>query len=282
VIVPRFVATAVAAVITVVAAGCGGPSPGAETPVPLQPSPLPAPSVVDPSLADYIEALFLGSGPLIPRDGVPACVYQGRWARWTKAATVRILISTTASASTRDSVQRLADQIAVATRGEIRATMTVTADRDPLPAPGEVTMTLHPNPVSTGCQFSRGCVHIGYGTNVLVSARAVLDNTVPPRGWAHELGHAILGMCHVDGLLIGGAGNSMMSAGPDVFSSDISDGLSARDLLASQTVYGASLEPLASRDDFIRAGLVRGIPGPSAASAFQPGGRRTIDEPPER
>jgi hypothetical protein len=65
-----------------------------------------------------------------------------------------------------------------------------------------------------------------------------------------------MGMCHVDGNLIGGAGLSIMSGGPNVFSGQIALQLTAIDIAAAQAVYGSGLNPGATKDDFIRLGLI--------------------------
>jgi hypothetical protein len=91
----------------------------------------------------------------------------------------------------------------------------------------------------------------------LRAARAVLDSSVPSQGWAHELGHGILGMCHIDGFLIGGPGNSLMSGGPGVHSGALPHGLSPYDIAATRAVYAAGLEPGRGRAAFVQAGLLR-------------------------
>jgi hypothetical protein len=59
-----------------------------------------------------------------------------------------------------------------------------------------------------------------------------------------------MGMCHIDGTLIGGAGNSLMSGGPGVFSNDIAIRLTTLDIQAAKTVYSWPLDPGAFRDEF--------------------------------
>jgi hypothetical protein len=65
-----------------------------------------------------------------------------------------------------------------------------------------------------------------------------------------------MGMCHVDGNLIGGPGLSLMSGGPNVFSGQIALSLTPLDIAAAQAVYASGLNPGAKRDDFLRAGLI--------------------------
>ena len=66
----------------------------------------------------------------------------------------------------------------------------------------------------------------------------------------------MVGLCHVDGNLIGGAHLSLMSAGPGVFSGDIADRLTSYDLDATRAVYSAGLGAGARRSDLVSADLV--------------------------
>jgi hypothetical protein len=240
-------------------AGCEGGGTTPTTPT-VTTSTVPAASPLPPlhPLADHIEALFLGSGPLTPRDGARACPWFPFLSGWPRGTHVRVRISTAASRRTREVVGRVVDQIVEASNGVITATLETTPEVDPFPLASEVTLTLHPNPGSTGCAFPYGCIHHTWQSPaVFTSGRALLDRTVPPQGWAHELGHGILGMCHIDGGAIGGARHSIMSGGPGVLSGDLPEQLSPNDVAATQAVYAAELHPGATRDDFVRKGLVR-------------------------
>lgn len=96
------------------------------------------------------------------------------------------------------------------------------------------------------------------------------DQTV--NAYVHDVvGHGILGMCHIDGNLIGGPQNSLMSGGPGVFSGDIADQLSMLDIDALQVVYGSGLNPGATGDDFIQEGLIDSpLPQPTPAPTPAP------------
>jgi hypothetical protein len=222
---------------------------------------------------DYIEAIFLGSGPLSPTDGNYACpTLRGTWTGFPRGTVVRVRVSTTDSADKRQAIQQAAAQVATATGGVIQTTFELTDDPDPIPGTNEATSTSHPNPSSQGCGSDNGCtIHDFAALGVLRSSRAVQPSSQTPNAYAHDIvGHGIMGMCHVDGNLIGGAGLSLMSGGPNVFSGQIAIQLSPYDLAAAQSVYRSGLSPGASRDDFIRAGLINS----SSASAIV---RTTLD-----
>ena len=210
------------------------------------------------NLKDVIEALFMGSGPLTPSDGFPACPWQGRWTGFPRGTHVTVRVSTTVSADKLSAIRNAVDQVEGATGGVITTSLEITQDPNPLPDPNEVTSTSHPDPVSQGCPFQVGCtIHSFLSPGVLQSSRAVQPPNQTPNAFAHDVvGHGILGMCHIDGNLIGGAENSLMSGGPGVFSGDIAIGLSALDIEALKAVYGSSLNPGATRSDFLQAGLI--------------------------
>jgi len=44
-------------------------------------------------ITEAVEALFLGSGPLIPTDGFVACPTQGVWSGFPRGTTVRVIVS---------------------------------------------------------------------------------------------------------------------------------------------------------------------------------------------
>ncbi len=63
-------------------------------------------------------------------------------------------------------------------------------------------------------------------------------------------------MCYIDRELIGGNDKSLMADVPGAFTGLIPDQLSELDIAAAQAVYGSSLNPGATRDDFINAGFI--------------------------
>ena len=97
--------------------------------------------------------------------------------------------------------------------------------------------------------------------------------TQTPNGFAHDIiGHGVMGMCHVDGNLIGGAGLSLMSGGPNVFSGQIALQLTPFDIAAAQAVYGSGLNPGATKADFLRLGLINS--SSNLSTLFNRNGRR--------
>ena len=210
--------------------------------------------------ADTIEALFMGSGQLTPSDGFPACPFINFWSGFPRGTTVTVRVSTTVSENVRQAIQQALQQVPQATNGAISTTFELTDDPDPMPQLNEVTLTFHPDPVSQGCPFNRGCIIHDFDPGqpgVFLSSRAVQPAGLAANAYVHDVvGHGIMGMCHIDGNLIGGPENSLMSGGPGVFSGDIAIQLTTLDMEASRVVYSSPLSPGATRNDFIQHQLI--------------------------
>ena len=209
---------------------------------------------------DYIEAIFLGTGPLTPTNGDHGCSATG-WVRgFGSGSTVAVIASDSMSPSQMAAVQSVANQTSHATAGSIGVSLTVTQDPDPLPGSGEVTITAHPNASSQGCPHDGGCaIHTFVnpsGPGEYVSTRALIHPDYPTNSYAHEMGHGVLGLCHVDGNLIGGAGNSMMSSGPGVYATSMANDLTDYDVTASRAIHQAGIRAGDRKGDLVAAGLV--------------------------
>lgn len=211
----------------------------------------------DIQLVDTIEALCLGTGELAPTDGIQVCPFNGFWSSFPRGTTVRVIISTTVSEDKREAIISALGQVPGATRGEIQVTFEITDDPNPIPGMNEVTSTTHPDPVSQGCFFDVGCtIHEFIEPGVLFSSRAVQPPDQTVNAYVHDVvGHGVLGLCHIDGDLIGGAQNSLMSGGPGVFSGDTADELTMLDIDVLHTVYDSMAEPGDTDVDFIDAVL---------------------------
>lgn len=224
--------------------------------------PEPAPRLIveaaPPAHSDAIDALFFGSGPLRPSDGATACPFMGFWSGFPRGTTVTVRVSTTVSEDKREAIRRALDQVFEATRGAIATMFELTEDPDPVPSENQVTSTSHPSPSGQGCVADVGCtIHSFEDPGVFRSSRAVQPPGQTVNAYVHDvIGHGILGMCHIDGNLIGGSENSLMSGGPGVFSGAIALELTPLDIEALNAAYGSSLDPGAVRSDFVAEGLV--------------------------
>jgi hypothetical protein len=236
----------------------------------------PAMAAEDPPVAenaDAIEALFLGSGPLKPRDGSHPCPLTDYWKGFPRGTTVKVRLSTTVSEKVREAVKGALRQVPEATNGAIEATFELTDEPNPIPGPNEVTLTFHPDPVSQGCIFDRGCIIHGFDPKgrpgVFRSGRAVQAPDLAVSDYVHDVvGHGVIGMCHIDAKRICGPENSLMSRGSGVFSGETANELTPIDLNAAKAVYGSKLSPGATRRDFIEHRLIDPAPIDGAAECL--------------
>jgi hypothetical protein len=200
----------------------------------------------------------MGSGRLTPTNNLPACPFLGRWTGFPRNTHVVVRVSRQVSNDNIRAIRQTAAQVATATSGAVTADVELTDDPNPLPSTNEVTSTAHPDPVSQGCPFDRGCtIHSFLTPGILRSSRSIQPFNLSQGAYAHDvIGHGILGMCHIDGNLIGGADRSLMSSGPNVFSGQLPSQLTGIDIEAIQAVYSSNLSPGATRSDFVRVGLI--------------------------
>ena len=232
--------------------------------------------LTDTDIADYIEALFLGLGPLSPGGEYAGCPdgEYGHWIGWEQNIRLRITVSDVVDSAAMRLVEMAVTQLSEATAGRYFATYSRTDAPNPLPGLHEVTLTEHPDPVSQGCPLPRGCTIFTFtghqtargaisqfhssGTSVLRGARAILQTTyLPPQGHLHDaIGHGALGLCHIDERRNGGTQNSLMSGGPTARGADLPDRLTQRDLDAINAVFSSDLAVGARRADFVREGMV--------------------------
>lgn len=223
---------------------------------------------------DYIEAIFLGAGPLRPSDGNIGCFSTGVYSRYRTGTPVRVRISTSVTRDRVDAIANEVQNIAHATNGQLVATAELTNDPNPLPGQNEVTVATLPETLSLCGSFDGkdrgGCSVRTWDTRTgtLRSVRVVMVAGQTAAAYVHDtIGHGVLGMCHVDGTLTGGADMSLMGSGPNVYSVRsgsrqfggvrISTRLSDWDLAAAQAVFSASIPPGATRAEFVARGLAR-------------------------
>jgi hypothetical protein len=215
-------------------AACPGPS-------------TPTPPATPPPLADVIEAIFLGSGPLAAGD----CITPGILATPLRNATFTAVIGTTIDVAGQRTIEDAVSDLQQVNNGRFRIVVERSGAADPLPGPLQITSADVPDvtiqmlcsPGGSGC--TRGLTFNGAS---ITSARCVQRIGTSPRLKAHEFGHAI-GLCHVDRDRMPAA---VMAPSPGTMAQDR---FSALELDAIRAVYGSGLEAGATRGDFERAGL---------------------------
>jgi hypothetical protein len=208
--------------------------------------------------ADVIDALFLGSGPLIPRNGVTECPFPGVWSGYPRGSVVRVRLSTRLPPAVVDALRQAVAPVAEATARALTLRVERTAEADPQPGVDEVTVTEHPLPRAAGCGSDAGCVDYRFaGRGLLMGARVVEGPGQGVARYARDVvGHAILGLCAIDARRVGGAEQSLMSGGVGVGPGAGASSLTPLDLDAVRAVYASGLSPGAPRAAFLAARLV--------------------------
>jgi hypothetical protein len=207
---------------------------------------------------DVIDAMFLGNGPLIPRDGSIDCPFQGFWSGYPRGALVRVRVSTRVPSSVQAGLAAALDPIGAVTGGGLTVSIESTPEIDPQPGFNEVTVTETARPRAAGCSTDAGCIQYRFaGRGLMMGARVVGPQGRSVGAHVHDVvGHGVLGLCHIDARLIGGAENSLMSAGIGAVAGAGAPSLTGLDLEAIRTVYASGVNPGASRATFLAARLV--------------------------
>lgn len=208
--------------------------------------------------ADRVDALFLGAGPDIPRDGATDCPFQGYWSGYPRGSSVRVRVSTRVPQNVQAGIAAALEPIGPATGGALNVTIESTGEIDPQPGFNEVTVTETAVPRAAGCSTEAGCLQYRFaGRGLMMGARIVAPVGRSLGAHVHDaVGHAVLGLCHIDARLVGGAENSLMSAGIGAPPGSGATGLTGLDLEAIRSVYASSVNPGAARATFLAARLV--------------------------
>jgi hypothetical protein len=207
---------------------------------------------------EVIDALFLGSGPLIPRDGATECPLQGVWSGYPRGANVQVRVSSRLPAGVQAGIAQAVEQLGAATGGALTVTVLVTPEVDPRPGFNEITVAEAPLPRTAGCRSDEGCIQYNFaGRGLLMGARVVGSPGRSVAAYVHDaVGHGVLGLCHLDARQIGGPEASLMSGGPGVSPGSGGSTLTALDLDALGAVYASGVSPGAARSAFLATRLV--------------------------
>jgi hypothetical protein len=207
---------------------------------------------------NVVDALLLGTGPYIPRDGSPDCPLQGFWSGYPRGTVVRMRVSSRVPGPVQAGLADAVEPLAGATGGALTVVIQTTPEVDPQPGVNEVTVAEAALPRAAGCPSDAGCVQYRFaGRGLLMGAQVVAPRGQSVGAYVHDaVGHGVLGLCHIDARLIGGAENSLMSDGVGVSPGSGAPSLTGLDLEAIRAVYASSVNPGAARSAFLAARLV--------------------------
>ena len=200
------------------------------------------------SFQDYVEALLLGTGPLaqVPQQGCPAGA--GTMAGWQATSPVTVTLGASLDDEQVQRATSTVGQADLATAGVIRTMVSRSTVLHPLP--GSLEIVVH----QTGPALAFPCSATALGCTVPeflgpgVFSRATVVMRRGSALVAHEMAHALFGLCHVSAV----AGYVSVMGGFE----DFGTGLREADLVALRAVYAAGLRGGATRGAFVAAGLV--------------------------
>ncbi len=210
-------------------------------------------------LEDSVETMLFGEGPLA--GGGTFCNLSEdlppprRWIGFPRGTMVTISASTSVPEEARQAIHAALDSVPTGTMGAIAVGFQVTEAPHPVPGENEVVVFATDHPTQFGCRGDYGCQQADFrAPGVLRSVRVVSPTSHPARVFVHDVvGHSLLGLC---GIHKSGGGypdyNSLMVDDED----ELATTLTSFDMSILRTVYGSSLDPGATLDDFIAAGLV--------------------------
>jgi hypothetical protein len=198
------------------------------------------------TVEDVTEALFLNAGRA-SEGGVLA----GVWEAFPRGSAVRLVVASSVNREALSHLRRQVAELNGACGGYMSFGLVESADPDPRPGPGEITLA-EVDPAllddTTGEPGAGGtCREVGLAGPVILSARCLIRRGNPRvEVFVHEVGHG-LGFFHLrDGVV-----PAMMNPSAPV--TDFTD----LELEAIRRVYSSGLEPGATRADFASLGLVR-------------------------
>lgn len=215
-------------------------------------------------LRTIVEALFFETGSLRPPFAPPVidlidADLQGFGAfgagdvmlGWRAGSRVSVIASTALRGPQMQAVRDTVDQFNQAVGGVIHANLVTTADPDPRPRPG--TITIAPgDPVEAGCGGNAiGCALRTVEGGVILQARLVVTRSSGGCVSAHEVGHGLYGFGHI--ILSGVPGIDVPTMSPG--GCDLPR-MTQAEVDAIEATYERGMRAGARRLDFVRAGLV--------------------------
>ncbi len=194
---------------------------------------------------DVTEALFFGTGPA-SEGGSPGAV----WTSFPAGSAVRLVVASSVNRAALPHLERQVAELNDAFRGFLSLRLQTSADADPHPGSGEITLAevsaAEVGAVSGEPGAGGTCREVSFAGPLILGARClIVSGNSRVDAFIHEVGHG-LGFQHVrDGAIA-----AMMNP-----SAPVSD-FTADELEAIRRVVTSGLQPGANRTDFARLGLI--------------------------
>ena len=203
------------------------------------------------SLNIATEALILGTGPFTTREIRQGCGQRsGSWRAFPLGSTIELVFTPTVPNGARKEVIAAAEEMIELTQGQLDFVVRDTENRSPKPRNRQVTITRQSEP-APWCE--RSCAIPRYlsdgsrrSTEIVVLTRASISTYV------HEIGHGILGLCHIHANMLGGGPASIM----EYYGNTFPDRMTTLDKAVVRRMYASGVQPGAGRAEMIAAGLI--------------------------
>jgi hypothetical protein len=206
-------------------------------------------------LREAIDALFLANGRMSPA-GNNGCGNPDRMRGFSTGSHVVVLAGAGVSDDRFATISEFLGRVPDYTSGRLSGTVARVPDAVPPFGPNQISLSIG-DPTSIGCAATTaGCFRafIPAAGSGYFRAEIVVRATASAGIYRHELGHAVMGLCHMDQAALGTNTSVMTPSVPDA--ADVS----AVDLAAMRPVFQSSVQPGQERGSFIAAGLVDATP----------------------
>lgn len=206
-------------------------------------------AVVDES--PVIEALILGSGQMAVEPS--GCPRPDEWTTWAQGSEIAVNLPSTLPEEKTNLVQQFAEDVVGLSSQSLNVAVNLRETVSDELVSGAINVIESDR---VDCPNGFACALPRFNNDNSVDAYIIRIHTdQPAQVLGHELGHALMGLCHIEGSLVL-PGNSMMSAPTEQYYQQ-SSGLPTRlDALAFQSVFFSGLPPGADRDDLKLAGVL--------------------------
>ncbi len=204
-------------------------------------------------LREAIESLFLANGRMSP-VGNDGCGSADRMRGFIAGNHVTVLAGSGVPDDRLSVISEFLGRVPGYTNGRLTSSVTRVSEAAPVASTNQISVTVG-DPTSIGCDASAGgCFRAfvralgeGYFRAEIVVRAGTTTNI-----YRHELGHALIGLCHIDAAALGG-NTSLMT--PIVFGD-----ISPVDQAVMRTVFQSPVQSGQDRGAFIASGLVDAVP----------------------
>ncbi|MEX0942344.1 MAG: hypothetical protein WD002_07335 [Pseudomonadales bacterium] len=207
--------------------------------------------------SELIEALILGTGELATSTFEnPSCPRDQEWGTWRSGSNILIRVSDLFETSQVEIAREFANVVNEISSNNLFVSVEEAGTTVDEYVVGEINVVLIPED-SDDCNGAGGCADHQFDSDKSIVAAVVKVRAGSDAGvMGHELGHALLGLCHIDAIKI--AGDTSILASPRrAYGGESALLPTELDVLAFQSVFLSSASPGATRQDLVDIGVLK-------------------------